>query len=187
VEEGQDAGEAARRAAYPAEGLRLLIGPCGGGPRICGRIGATATTRSDGETSDYGQFRLGGEHGGRLPHKKGTAVSWLLDTVETLRRRREIVYCQYGVRELQPPRSSTPARSDGEIRPGIQDQERVWRRRTRGGEQRERGRRRHRDPKLCRSRRGESCREIVTISADSDQGRLRGADRGFFLAVSPFT
>ena len=48
-------------------------------------------------------FRPGGEHGGSLPHKKGTAVSWLLDTVETLRRRREIVYCQYGVRELQPP------------------------------------------------------------------------------------
>ena len=168
MEEGQAAGEAARSAAYPAEGLRLLIVPCGGGARICGRIGATATTRSDGETSDSGLYRPGGEHGGWLPLKKGNAVSWLDDTVETLRRRRQIVYCEYGVRELQPSRSSTPARSDGEIRPGIQDQERVRRRTTRGGEQRERGRRRHRDPKLCRSRRGESCKEIVTISADDN-------------------
>ncbi len=87
MEEGKAAGEATRIAAYPAEGLRLLIVPCGGGPRICGRIGATATTRSDGETSDSGLSRPSGEHGGRLSHKKGTAVSWLVDTVETLRRR----------------------------------------------------------------------------------------------------
>ncbi len=121
VEEGQAAGEAARSAAYTAESLRLPIVPYGGGTRICGRIGAMATTRSDGETSDSGLYRLGEEHGGWLPHKKGTAVSWLADTVETLRRRRQIAYCQYGVRKLQPPRSSTPTRSDGENRPGIQD------------------------------------------------------------------
>jgi hypothetical protein len=59
-------------------------------------------------------------------------------------------------------------------------------RRAQGGEQRVRGRRRHRTPNLCRTRaRRIHRKEIVTITSEDDQGRLRGARRGFSLAVSP--
>ena len=59
---------------------------------------------------------------------QGTASSLL----EPSRRRMQIEYRQYGVRELQPPRSSTLARSDEEIRPGIQDQDEFSGEKTQG-------------------------------------------------------
>jgi hypothetical protein len=41
---------------------------------------------------------------------------------EPFRRLLQIAYRTYWVRELQQPRSFTPARSDGEHRTGLQDQ-----------------------------------------------------------------
>ncbi len=65
--------------------------------------------------------RLGEEQGdGCLARKgprcsgRGEAVGDCVFTVESFRRWLQIAYWQYGVRELQPPRSATPARSDGE-------------------------------------------------------------------------
>ncbi len=132
--------------------------------------------------------RLGGRLGGVVPQEKdhnavaeerpeGAASSLL----EPFRRRLHIAYCPYGVRELQPPRSSTLARSDGEIIPGIQDHERVQRRRN--------SRRRATrmwpttasGPKtLPEQARRKNCKEIVTISADDDSMGDCEEQKGFF-------
>ena len=86
--------------------------------------GTGAPARFDRGASNKEAFRRG--EGSHLPRIKGTAVSasirhlvpWrgrriLRHTAEPPRRPLKI---EYGVRELQPPRSFTPARIDGEIR-----------------------------------------------------------------------
>ena len=75
--------------------------------------------------------------------------------LEPFRWRMQIAYCQYGVRELQPPRSLLRPGPTGRFGQEYKTKNEFRGERTQGGEQRERGRRRHRDPKLCRSRRGE--------------------------------
>ena len=48
-EEGQTIGETSWSDAWSAVGRRLLIGPCGGMVRICGRLRAATPTRYDEE------------------------------------------------------------------------------------------------------------------------------------------
>ena len=53
--------------------------------------------------------------------------------------------------------------------------------RNQGGEQRERGRGRHRTPKLCRKQaRRINCIEIATITADDDPGASARSAKGVF-------
>ncbi len=82
---------------------------------------------------------------------QGTTSSLL----ELYRRRLQISYCQYGVRELQPPRSLLRPGPTGRFGQEYKTKNEYRGGRTQGGEQRDRGLQRHRDPKLCRTRRGE--------------------------------
>ena len=139
--------------------------------------------------------RPGGRQGGVVPQEKdhnvvaeersqGIASSLL----EPSRRRLQIENRQYGVRELQPPRSSTPARSDEEIR-------HEYKTRTSSAEKEFKG---ESNANVAdggigtQNFAGAGAENILQGDRDDlrrqrPQGQLRGAEEGFFLAVSPFT
>ena len=93
-----------------------------------------------------------------------------------------------GTRAATVPEFSLRPGPTGSIGQDHKTRNKLKGRRAQGGEQRVRGRRRHRTPNLCRTRARRIHRdEIVTTTFEPPKGVCEEREGGFYLAVSHFT